>query len=464
MERREREVSLRDYLEIIIKRKGIIILSVVVVTISSILLVPAKPAVYKATAFIIVEGSPYNIDLIASIKRFIKTHALAEEVTRYMEFDRAKTLKAGGELAEGVLSEITPTSLLNSLLVEQQEEGSDILAISVLTDEPKKAMDMANVTARVVVEQSIKGVAGGAKSSIKYIERQMDILRQDVEATKQLIAGYGPATQESAAMLPAEAKDFEKLQQDYINAKLNRQMTEAKLKVLEERIASLKGNEDILSVMPQSREVLQLKDKYAQLEQRLSGLLMQFTEEHPKVIETRGEMEQVEMDIEKEAVEPLDDLRLQIAEYKNTEDTAKKVLEMRFPVVSSEAKEGQAQDSRLRQLNIELSIDEKTYNRLSEEKEKLRMDSVLNATKVRILKLAAEPQKPEKPQGVPAIIIALSLGMVLGLTAAFLQENVDTSLKTLEDVEYYLNKPIVGVIPMIRTDAKRRAYHHHRGH
>jgi capsular polysaccharide biosynthesis protein len=152
----------------------------------------------------------------------------------------------------------------------------------------------------------------------------------------------------------------------------------------------------------------------------------------------------------------LEDLKTQILEYKNMEDTAKKMLEASFPIASGEAVD--SLDSKARQLSRELSMDEKTYNKLMEEKEKFRLDAVLNATKVRILRLANEPKKPEKPQGVPGILIGISLGLILGITAAFLQENIDSSLKTLEDVEYYLHKPIIGVIPVIRTDVKKNRH------
>jgi len=455
MEYREREVSLRDYVEIIIKRKFIIILSIVVVLVSSLLFVPAKPVVYKASAFIIVEGSPYNVDLMEAIKRFVKTHTLAEEVVRYMEFDRAKNLKAGGELAEKSFADITPESILNSVLIEQ-EEGSDILAISALSENPKKAMDIANVAARVIVEQSFKGITSGTQASIKYLERQMEALKAKIEETKHTLSGASSGF-EAGNISGAQGSNFDKLQQDYINAKSIRQIAEAKLKVLEEKIASRKSDEDILSIVPQSKDLVKLKEKLAFLEQKLSSLLEQFTEEHPDVIDTQAQIENLKARLKKEAVKPLDELRAQISEYKNTEDTAKKILETSFPVNSEE---GGTSDSKARQLARELSMDEKTYNKLMEEKEKLRLDAVLNATKVRILRLAAEPKKPEKPQGAPGILIAMSLGLILGITAAFLQENIDSSLKTLEDVEYYLHKPIIGVIPMIRTDFTKKNRHH----
>ena len=41
------------------------------------------------------------------------------------------------------------------------------------------------------------------------------------------------------------------------------------------------------------------------------------------------------------------------------------------------------------------------------------------------------------------------MGTVVGLLAAFLKESLDTSLGTIEEIEAYLNIPVLGVIPQV---------------
>jgi len=457
----EREITLQDYLEILKKRKFVIFLSIVIVTLSSVFFVPSTPSFYRATALIIVEGSPYNVELMKSIKNFVKTTVLAEEVLRYMEFDEARELKKEGEFSKKSLRSITPAALQNFLVVES-EEGTDIIKINALSNDPKTSMNLANTVANVVVEQSVKGMAGGTQASLKYVERQIELLSKKMEEIKRTMTGISAGTKEGESINPQEAREFDKVQQDYINAKLARQMAEAQLKVMEDRRLERNKNDNLASFFAQSPELRKLQEDLTTFEEKRKVLLVQFTEEHPKVVELQLEIDRTRAAIDKEIHQPLNDLKAQIAEYKEKEETLRKVMETRFPVVAEQNNDQPVvdeatanEDVRIRQLTRELNLDEKTYNALLDEREKLRLDALLNAAKVRVLRSASAPEKSEKPEGPPGILIAFSLGLVLGISAAFLQENVDTSLKTLDDVEYYLNLPIIGVVPFIRADKSR---------
>ncbi|PIU42208.1 MAG: hypothetical protein COS99_01515 [Candidatus Omnitrophica bacterium CG07_land_8_20_14_0_80_42_15] len=450
MAQREKEITLRDYIDVIIKRKGIIFISVLVVTISGFVFSPPKTLVYKATSYIAVEGSSYSANLVEFLKRFIKSNTLSEEVIRSMEFEKAETLKVGGELADQSVFNITIGELVACVSVESDESSTD-LGISVLADNPKKAMYLSNSIAKVVVDQSFKGITGGTQASLDYVERQLRTLEQKINEGKQAIARYAPLPEAKGSAFPEEEREMEKLQQDYINAKLERQMAEAQLKVLEEKLGSSKKDDLMFPIMSKSGNLLTLKDKLAELERGKATLLTQFTEEHPNVIELQTKIDDAKDAINKETRKPLEELKTQILEARNKEETIKSVLELRFPDVPSE-KEGVS--SEVTGLRRELKLQEKTYERLLEEKEKLRVDILLDATRVRLFRQATEPKKPEKPKGPPAAFITITLGLILGLTGAFMQENMDTSLKTIEEVEYYVNYPIIGVIPMIKTGKK----------
>lgn len=55
------------------------------------------------------------------------------------------------------------------------------------------------------------------------------------------------------------------------------------------------------------------------------------------------------------------------------------------------------------------------------------------------------PIKPRKKQNAA---LGLLVGLLLGGRLAFFLEYLDTSVRTIEDVEKYLSWPILGVIPL----------------
>jgi polysaccharide biosynthesis transport protein len=60
----------------------------------------------------------------------------------------------------------------------------------------------------------------------------------------------------------------------------------------------------------------------------------------------------------------------------------------------------------------------------------------------------AEPAtKPSRPKVVLNIILGVMAGLVLGIAFAYFLEYLDTSVRTMEDVERLLNLPVLGVVP-----------------
>ncbi|MBD3107150.1 capsular biosynthesis protein [Bacillus sp. AGMB 02131] len=77
--------------------------------------------------------------------------------------------------------------------------------------------------------------------------------------------------------------------------------------------------------------------------------------------------------------------------------------------------------------------------------------NIMNVDNVKILAKAEidENMSPIKPQPLLNIAIGLVIGLMLSIGLAFLLEYLDNTIKTEQDVEKYLNIPVLGVIPMI---------------
>jgi capsular exopolysaccharide synthesis family protein len=60
------------------------------------------------------------------------------------------------------------------------------------------------------------------------------------------------------------------------------------------------------------------------------------------------------------------------------------------------------------------------------------------------------------PKIFSSLFIGMLLGLFLGIFFAIVMENLDTSIGTIEDVESYLEVPVLGVIPSITTVAEQK--------
>ena len=67
--------------------------------------------------------------------------------------------------------------------------------------------------------------------------------------------------------------------------------------------------------------------------------------------------------------------------------------------------------------------------------------------KVKILEAPSRPIDPVSPNRVRVVMMALILGPLLGFGAVFLAEYLDSSYRSVEDIEMELGIPVVGTIP-----------------
>jgi capsular exopolysaccharide synthesis family protein len=80
------------------------------------------------------------------------------------------------------------------------------------------------------------------------------------------------------------------------------------------------------------------------------------------------------------------------------------------------------------------------------EQEKTELD-VPKTTMVTIERVAEPGKTPVKPQKTLNIILGIVFGLLVGIGLAFFIEYLDTSVKTIDDVERALQAPVIGVIP-----------------
>ena len=72
---------------------------------------------------------------------------------------------------------------------------------------------------------------------------------------------------------------------------------------------------------------------------------------------------------------------------------------------------------------------------------------ITKANSVEVIDKAIVPENPIKPNKVMNILIAAVLGIMIGLFIVFVLEYMDNKIKTPQDIEKYINLPILGVVP-----------------
>ena len=108
-------------------------------------------------------------------------------------------------------------------------------------------------------------------------------------------------------------------------------------------------------------------------------------------------------------------------------------------------------ESYVQNLKREVSINEKNFKTYAERNEEARISEEMNKLKlsnISVIQTAAVPVKPIKPNKPLNILIGSLIGIVSGLTYAFLSENIIQTFSDPESVETYLGLPVLLTVPM----------------
>ena len=106
-------------------------------------------------------------------------------------------------------------------------------------------------------------------------------------------------------------------------------------------------------------------------------------------------------------------------------------------------------------LNREVEINDSIYRDLKGKFESARIAEAEKVESVTFVNPALPPTSPISPNKQLNYLMGAMIGLMLGLTGAFLTEQLDTSIGTIEDVESYLKLPVLGIIPYLKTESER---------
>lgn len=216
---------------------------------------------------------------------------------------------------------------------------------------------------------------------------------------------------------------------------------------IENDIAEMRARRGAYSV-DQSPEMVQLLRDRAEAKASRDAVLEQFTEAHPsyqkfddevkrldKVIEDRrASYEQINNDRVEQLVQQrtkqLADVRLQLA---NVEENLKALPRDQVTAANLDL-----------ELNLARSLYQMFWQRLEQQK-------IVRQSKSGGVVLQGGAGAPVKiyPDEKTHQTMGLAMGLLLGFAFAFLLETMDTSIRTIEEIEEFVGVPVLGVAPIV---------------
>lgn len=446
------DVDLRDYWRIIRKRKVVIILMVLLVGICSYGFAKLNEPVplYEAGSAIKIERSTTMADFFMggfwTQSEGLVTHAYI--ITSFPVL--AQTAKALNWLPKNLTAQeirnskpfLAKIQRLKSLISTQQEAGTNIININVISQDPQEAALVANTIARAYQDYNVQEKNRKTFETKAFIEKQLQLTSNQLKQAEVELQGF----KEGYALISMNDQtrntlgrmyDFET---QYEKVKKQKDEVASQLKLIKGKAGlSPEKIERIAFVTDKDSPIYNLRAKLSDLFLKRETLLIDYTEQHPQLVEINDQLQAVILEITKE-----------LKAFLKILETREADLLIKLNQLRQDTRSLPEKALRLVRLQREVQLQESLYSQLKTKYQETLIQESGKVEEVTIVKPALVPAAPfNVPSKMIIIFTGIVMGLVIGIVFAFGYEVFDTSIGTIEDVESLLQVPVLGVIPFM---------------
>ena len=460
----EAKLHFLDYWRIIRIRKTVILAVFLLVVITATLVTFILPESYSSVARIKIERD--QSDISSMVERggavgcdpyFIQTEfelIQSEVILGPVIENLALNTEWGKKYNNGERLKTSETlALLKGRIDLRPVRNTSLIEIRVYSDKADEAARIANAVAEAYREHRLKqrqqlsngGIAvletrfAEQEAKVKAAQSNVDDLRVKLKVSDAMASGEGPSPLMSADTL-------RKLESMRIESKAEYDREVTLLESLK-ALGKERGPEGLAQAIPTAAPDTGLSSLLEQLtvvEQRLVTLEKEFGPEHAEVLKCKAMKDDLHDKIKARVEGIILGLDARVTSLKTSLDNFTKEV--------AEAKSNDIdQANRTRPyFDAKRALDElRRFSQILDAKIAFeKIDVVLPKTMmVEIVDRAVPGLRPVRPNKPLNIALGIIIGLVVGVGLAFFIEYLDTSVKTIDDVERSLQCPVLGVIP-----------------
>ena len=325
-------------------------------------------------------------------------------------------------------------------------KGTRLVEVVYTSPDPKYAALAANALAREYVQQNLDSKLLNTTNTLDWLKSELEKQRGKVEAAERAMANY----QEGQNAMSLDNR------QNIVVARLvslNEAVTKAKTARLQKEslhrqlggVTADTPGVDTFPVVAQNTTIQDLKQQIARLVADKTAIRQRLQEAHPQVQALNNQIETAQLRLRSEtnkAIEAIgNDYRAALAEERSLtaslEDQKRQAMDLNRKGISYSILEREAEGER----NV--------YNALLQQEKEMRVVSNSRANNVQLMDSAEVPGGPYTPNHGRDWLMALVLGLALGVGLAYTIEYLDDTVKIPDDVTRRLKLPLLGLVPAV---------------
>ena len=498
------ELNLKEYLFVVLKRKWLIMSIVLIVTTLATIQAYREPSIYEGATTIKIQqkapsilqsGNGGGIVIGQSDPNFwgtqlslLRNETLARQVVLKLDLQHnpaffgpqgqstifaslkrifsndAAPRNSTGPTARAnddtvASQELTPEQLIALEPYEDAITSSEVVEPQPLTNlvviryrhtDPVLAQKVADTLADVFVDNNETLQESGTSKQSQLLAQEVAKYQGQVHEKEQAVFAYAKAYQLPLTEAPGANLTQQRVQ-TYSSQLLEAENQKRNLQAAYDAAKSASDPFSIPEVQKDER-IIKLREKITELNDKDTALQQKYTKEWPEVKQIEAQIAQLEAELKKAPAEV-------IASMKSRADAATNQLNGLKSAYTKESGLTAEQTKNIIELaskRADLASDQQYLNTLYQKRRELTAVSGETGTKVSVENYSRLPRGPVGPARLKTILVAFVLSLLAGVGLAFLLDFLDDTIKTVDDVDRYINLPALALIPAMRDDKRLR--------
>jgi succinoglycan biosynthesis transport protein ExoP len=448
-----------DYWQVIKNRYGIILLTLLLVFMTAAVITYVMPKKYESEALIELKGQGMGMTPFGGNLEFQPTSGRMSPQFFGTEFEKIKSSKSLYKVVDKLelankwgVDRSVAVQILKGIVRTENTRGTDLISIKVRHTNKEDAKDVAEEVAGAYRDYRSEIESRDSEKGLQELNKAVRDQEDKVEENRKVLAnisktkgiiyrgqdsyyGAGGGVDEDSAARSA-LETFNQLQKDKMQ--LETQINSL-LKIDSDQLMVTAAGLDlpdnvIKSIYPQYLDIQRSLDTL-----KSSGL----GENHPDIRATRDQIAAMKRQMDEGVVTLRETLKTKLNMATDSLKSVEAMKEETREEAITRGLAGQDYVEAKRELESSLTLLE------SMKLKKIGVETTLKMTQESIV-VHEDPQisqNPVSPNVTMNLVLGAVVGLIFGVGIAFFLEYLDTSVKSLEDVERYLQVPVLAVIP-----------------
>lgn len=456
-----------------------------VVTVVAVLVAMSMTPIYKATSTLLIESeeakivsieevyglSGQNSEYLQTQFEILKSRELAKRVAVSLnllsnpEFNpyhpankkgfslKEKIFGPSSDPSDEVKQHATVDRFWNSITISPIRK-TQLVKISVESRSPELASKAANEVARAYVESQMEARVGMTQQAANWLSDRLGGLKEKLDESERRLQEYRDKNNlvDVKGVDTLVAKELDEITKRLVEAKAKRLEAESVYQQLKSVGSYSYDNLSGLPVILNDSLVSRMRENETKAELKLSELSKRYGPLHPKLIAAVSDLDAARDAVLTQMKRIASGIEKEFNSAKRKERSLDRSMKEKIGDVRDINKVEFTLNGYVREVNANRTLYETFFNRIRETTE----TGDLQTANARVTDPAVVPKIPIKPKKKIIIALAAIVSFMFGLGLAFLLDALDSTVKNAEDVDRKLAAPLLGMLPLVKTDEKER--------